>query len=98
MIVGPLLQDYNARTYVAYTLSQALNTTLTAEEVLAVSAMEAVGVALAMQKFSAIPGNPKVRYVAPMACMHPNLKYFVGCNKSRQSNYITPCVEWYSKF
>jgi len=33
---------------------------ISAEEVIAVSAMEAVGVSAAMTKFMAIPGNPKV--------------------------------------
>lgn len=54
------MQDYSARVYVAYTLSQALNRTLEPSEVLAVSAMEAVGVSAAMYKFNAIPGSPKV--------------------------------------
>lgn len=58
------MQDYNARTYVAYTISEALNTTVDATQVLAVSAMEAVGVSAAMYKFQAIPGNPQVPFLA----------------------------------
>lgn len=54
--------DYNARQYVAYTLTTALSKPIYADEVIAVSAMEAVGVSAAMTKFHAIPGNPKVPY------------------------------------
>lgn len=54
--------DFNARTYVAYTLSTALGKDITPYDVIAVSAMEAVGVAAAMAKYSAIPGNPKIPY------------------------------------
>ena len=54
------MQDYNARQIIAYTLSQGLGQDIAADDVIAVSAMEAVGVAAAMARFQAIPGNPKV--------------------------------------
>ena len=54
------MQDYNARQIIAYTLSQGLGQDIAADDVIAVSAMEAVGVAAAMERFQAIPGNPKV--------------------------------------
>jgi hypothetical protein len=62
-LVSSLVQDYNARQYVAYTLTTALSKPIYADEVIAVSAMEAVGVSAAMTKFHAIPGNPKVPFL-----------------------------------
>ena len=56
------LQDYNARQMIAYTLSQGLGQNIKADNVIAVSAMEAVGVAAAMERFQAISGNPKVHH------------------------------------
>lgn len=54
--------DYNARQIIAYTLSQGLGQDIEASDVIAVSAMEAVGVAAAMARFTAISGNPKIPY------------------------------------
>lgn len=54
------MQDYNARQIIAYTLAQGLGQDISADDVIAVSAMEAVGVAAAMERFEAIDGNPKV--------------------------------------
>ena len=56
------LQDYNARQYVAYTISNALGTDVDATDVLAVSAMEAVGVSLAFERYRATAGAIKVSH------------------------------------
>ena len=60
------MQDYNARQIIAYTLAQGLGQDISAEDVIAVSAMEAVGVAAAMERFEAIDGSPKVASYKPL--------------------------------
>lgn len=71
---GFVMQDYNARQYVAYTLSTALSQNIAAEDVIAVSAMEAVGVSAAMTKYMAIPGNPKVPISTFLLLCHPTFQ------------------------
>ncbi|KAK9811758.1 hypothetical protein WJX72_009569 [[Myrmecia] bisecta] len=54
--------EATARNYSALTINQALNTSLTASDVIAVAAMEAIGLAEAMTKFQRVGGSTQIPF------------------------------------